>query len=498
MPRRGDLLHWGKRWLYLVHRWIGIATCLLFALWFASGLAMMYVPFPSLTQQERLEGLAPIDWGRVQTLAPTNDFLEQGVDGPVWRGAAAISATDSTSTATVGAARARAIAGAFGHAVPVAAERIVRDQWTVAGSFDRFRPLWKVSLSGPEGRVLYVASTNGAVVLDTRRTERFWNWLGSVPHWIYPTVVRTDQSLWRQVILWTAGPAIVVAVTGMWIGILRMRLSRRYKGGRVSPYRGWPWWHHIGGLVGGPLLVAWIFSGWLSVDPGRWFASEGIGDTARAAYAGEGFPPEIDWDRLAQMEEGQDARRAQLIWTDGTPVLLLWHADVHPAALDARSLEPFRFEPARLVRAAERLVPGARIEGTERLTAADAYWYEAKGEVELPMMRVRFADPEKTWVHISPATGQIQGDVNSRRRLYRWLFDALHRWDLNGLITNRPLWDIWMWLWSILGSLASVSGIIMGYRRLTRNGSPAAKARRSTARVPSGHPIGAADPRVPF
>ena len=43
----------GRRWLYIVHRWVGIASALLFAMWFASGLVMLYVPYPSLSERER-------------------------------------------------------------------------------------------------------------------------------------------------------------------------------------------------------------------------------------------------------------------------------------------------------------------------------------------------------------------------------------------------------------------------------------------------------------
>jgi hypothetical protein len=65
--------HAGRRWhnpapmkalvsraLYLIHRWLGIATCLLVLMWFVSGLVMLYVPFPKLTTEERLPHLAPI------------------------------------------------------------------------------------------------------------------------------------------------------------------------------------------------------------------------------------------------------------------------------------------------------------------------------------------------------------------------------------------------------------------------------------------------------
>ena len=29
-----------KRWLYLIHRWTGIILCVLFAIWFVSGVVM--------------------------------------------------------------------------------------------------------------------------------------------------------------------------------------------------------------------------------------------------------------------------------------------------------------------------------------------------------------------------------------------------------------------------------------------------------------------------
>ena len=40
--------------LFSIHRWLGIGMALLFALWFASGIIMMYVEYPQLTEAERL------------------------------------------------------------------------------------------------------------------------------------------------------------------------------------------------------------------------------------------------------------------------------------------------------------------------------------------------------------------------------------------------------------------------------------------------------------
>ena len=43
--------------LQLLHRWLGITCCLFFAMWFASGAVMHWVPFPELSESERVAGL---------------------------------------------------------------------------------------------------------------------------------------------------------------------------------------------------------------------------------------------------------------------------------------------------------------------------------------------------------------------------------------------------------------------------------------------------------
>lgn len=477
------LNHWGKRWLYIVHRWVGIVTCLLFVIWFVSGLVMIYVPFPSLGREERLAGLPPIDWRqvRVQPVAalgsgepPGTMALEMRGTGPVWRvdprdgPQRVVSARDGLQIATAGPQDARTIAERFARAPVVQMESVERDQWTVAGSFDKHRPLWKASLGGEGGRVLYVSSQTGAVVLDTSRGERFWNWLGSVPHWIYPTVLRQDNAAWRQVVMWVSGPCIVGAVTGLWIGILRLRTGRRrFKGGRMTPYHGWMKWHHVTGLIGGVALTAWMFSGWLSVDPFRLFASGGVGEAARVAYAGAGRVPPIDLAALSRSASG--AKRVEITWTGGRPLLLVQRARAAQAVLDPATLAPARLnERALVVTAAVRLLPGVPIAGVDRLTAPDYYWYEVGEPPRLPVLRIRFGDPAGTWVHVDPVTGQLLGDLDRRRRIYRTAFDLLHKWDINPLTLHRPVWDVVLWLLSLLGLATSVTGIVIGWRRLAR------------------------------
>src|SRR5215475_13638603 len=96
--------------LATLHRWWGIAFCLLFAMWFASGIVMHFVPYPT-----RAEAPYPasIDTSRAST------------------------------------------------------KIIDYDQWTVAGKFDHDRPLKCIALNDDAGTEVYVSIASGIVVLTT-------------------------------------------------------------------------------------------------------------------------------------------------------------------------------------------------------------------------------------------------------------------------------------------------------------------------------------------
>ena len=70
-------LRQAQRWLYWTHRWIGIATCLLFAMWFISGLVMIYVGFPVLTEAER-RALLPVIDGQQVRVSPADALAAAG------------------------------------------------------------------------------------------------------------------------------------------------------------------------------------------------------------------------------------------------------------------------------------------------------------------------------------------------------------------------------------------------------------------------------------
>lgn len=474
-----------KRWLYLVHRWLGVVTCLLCVMWFLSGLVMLYVPFPSWSDEERMANLPPVATARVRILPddafsragvtafPTTFRLETFKGAPVYRIATvdkrvSLSALTGEVIADVEPDDAKGhLQATFPDARPAFLERVDYDQWTVSQRFDAHRPLLKFALGDPANTIVYVSSSTGEIVQNATRQERVWNWLGAIPHWIYFSPIRKDQGLWRQAVMWLSGPLVIGAIAGLWIGVLRLRLRKRYARNRVTPYRGWTKWHHLGGLIGGLFLTTWIASGWLSVNPFGLFARTTLSERQQVAFAGwsEGMAYGVTGDVLAALPA--KAREIAFGLVGGRPTIVV-RSSGHSRLLDARTGTPVTISDTALVVAAQRILPSMPVTRAQRLTTEDVYWYSHHRKRPLPVLKVTFADPSATWLFINPATGEIAGLSDKSARAYRWLFNFVHDYDLPILVRHQPARDAIVWLFSIAGLVVALSGVVLGYRALRR------------------------------
>src|SRR5262245_276560 len=155
------------RALVVLHRYLGVAVGLLMAMWFLSGIVMMYVGFPRLTEAERLRIQSPVPW---QTCCRFGERIHD--DQPIIRaqvenyaGAAAlrlrrVGQPDSLLDLAEGAFVAINAEAAQGVALAVAPriirraaaivahEQITVDQWTV-GRYLRDRPLYRFDFDDP-------------------------------------------------------------------------------------------------------------------------------------------------------------------------------------------------------------------------------------------------------------------------------------------------------------------------------------------------------------
>jgi hypothetical protein len=197
-------------------------------------------------------------------------------------------------------------------------------------------------------------------------------------------VLRQDGPLWRQVVLWTSGICVPVTMSGIWVGILGLRLRRRYSGGKITPYRGWMAWHHVTGFFAGMFVLTWIFSGWLSLDPGEFFAGRGPPHEMMLRYAGHDAPT-MAAKFLSRPPIAAVA--ARFVWLGGKPLMLLADRGGRQTSDDPATGVAAPLSDATIFEAARRLMPQAEMTMQRRLDRYDDYWYAHHQQRALPVLR---------------------------------------------------------------------------------------------------------------
>src|SRR5215469_340234 len=86
MPRAGPSFRYfavlTHRWAILTHRWLGVALCILFAMWFVSGIVLMYCDYPTVGAEDRLARAKPIDGARIRLSPPEAYARLNAIEAP--------------------------------------------------------------------------------------------------------------------------------------------------------------------------------------------------------------------------------------------------------------------------------------------------------------------------------------------------------------------------------------------------------------------------------
>lgn len=463
------------RWLHLGHRWLGVLLAPMLLLWFVSGLVMLFVARPQLDEAARLAASPVLATASVR-LSPAAAWQALGLPGaprairlhaaggrPAYRllaedGWHAVAADDGEVLPPFDAAAARRLlVDLAGARALFDAGRVDVDQWTVYRSFDAQRPFWL--LRQDNGREFYVSSRSGELALVTSRSERAWNWLGSVVHWLYLTPLRQHGVFWRQLLLWLAFAGILASFSGVWLGWQRLRLRRRYGGDRRTPYRdAWKKWHHLLGLGVSLILLLWLVSGWLSLNPlglaaaparslGR--AALDVATLAQVPQPTAGSR-ELEWLRLGEhtlrLDKGEGGSR--IILAGRAPVAALTLADIE---------------------AALRAVPGLQVAGSAWLTEPDHRYFPLRHYPRsFPVARITLADENGSILYVSPESGRIVLVADAHDFTHRWLYQGLHRLDFPVLVRHPLARDALIVLLSALGLAFCLTGCRLAWGRLRR------------------------------
>jgi hypothetical protein len=472
-----------KRKAFLSHRWLGVGLSALFVLWFFSGIVMMYVGFPATDHERRIAGQAELaipstccESGTLVFKAPERPRLRM-LNGTALVGMAGnwYAVADGTALEPVDQPTARdvtmaALARLKEASTLQAGDTRHNDQWTVPQRYDPHRPLHHFRLQ--DGRHIHVSGTSGEILLETTRAERGWNWVGAVIHWLYFTPIRAHPRFWAELVIWLSVAGTLLAIAGFWGGLKQLRLRRLQRGKSAIPYRGWAAWHHATGLVFGFFVITFIISGLLSLRPWGLFDREPV--TAEEQGVVHGNPPALSVPmmvdaliRARTLDPDTTIREVVFQGLDGQ-----WWARLR------NGVDPDRFLPLggqqiypripdkHMENIADRLASDRAVRGREWLDRPDFYYYSNRGEPNFPVLRLQLKDGVAPWYYLDPTAGELSRKIDANGRAFRWWFNALHSLDFPWLIYFRPAWDVVVILLSLGGLVISLSGLIVGWRRL--------------------------------
>ena len=510
--------------LMFVHRYLGVAFCLIFVIWFASGIVMIYKRLPEYSAEERLARLPPLNAAAVR-FTPA-EAMEAGNVGqparrvvltslrsrPVYRfvvdgGAATVFADDGSYLEPVEPEAAVAIAvDAFpesrGTARHIGALE-QSDQWTINNRFGVGGALHKVALGDPAGTEVYVAEASGDIVMKTDRSSRFWGYAGPVMHWFYFTPLRAERGpLWGNLVIYGSVVGCLLCVLGLVIGVYRFSAARRYKRGTsFTPYSGWMRWHHYAGLLFGVFTFTWVFSGLLTMTPWNLFAQGG--PTAAQARAIRGDDVALDRftstpaEAIVEFQKQFQPKEIVLLQFMGTPFYAAYqggdqsgrpHQDtarfsagggLSRVLVAADAAAPYvkdGFSRDELLAAARAAMSGMEPVEVAWLTDIDAYYYERSGGgARLPALRAKFDDEDETWLYLDARDGSLAQVEVRGSRAERWLYQGLHSLDVPWLYQTPWAWYSLMILLSLGGLALSLTSSVIAWKMLRAKASSVAE-----------------------
>ena len=318
--------------------------------------------------------------------------------------------------------------------------------------------------------------------------------------------------------VWSSLVGTVMCAMGIVIGIWRYSLSGRFRPRRTrshTPYSNWMKWHHYAGLLFGFFACTWAFSGALSLGPFGFLKGSAPSRAYREAVTGG--PVDLTPLTVARiLAAAATVRRSfapkelDFFQFQGEPYFIAYvppapsesapwrNSDISAATslhIDREhvlvsALRPLDgtfngFKKERMWEVARYAMPGVPIQDSEWLSACDAYYYSQEGEVAA-VLRIRYADPTQTWLHLDPSRGVIASRLERGTRWNRWLYHGFHSLDFPFMYYKRPMWDLAVILLSLGGIAISITSALPAWRRLARHVKPmlGGQSPRPSARLP--------------
>lgn len=474
------------KFLFKIHKYIGGFIAIFFLMWFVTGIILVYYPYPRISEQmvnERMEtihcsSLPDVSFiqervdDKIESLSlrqfQGQTLFEMKADGKKSTWVADTSQVQQVKPLTF--ATVQAEAAKWSDAPVMRVDTLhEREQWVLYSKYDRMMPIYKFYFDDEQQTELFVSGKNGEPIQLTTLEQRFWAWVGAIPHKLYFPYIRKDVDRWKAWIVASGSICLVASLSGFILGLYLLINRYRQKNRWEIPYkRGWKRWHYITGLIFGVFLVWWSISGIFSMSRvPQWLVptkAEFTFNTSR--LWGKGVLPletyQLDYRKLQEVYP--DLKKVDWVRFADIPAYRIIEGE-NERYIDASGTEVVALNvPQKTIEEGFRKIHGNDSKMTVTvLEKYDNYYLNLRRTLELPVYKVEFDDDDHNLYYVNPRDGYIRY-LNKNKIVDKWLFSAIHYLNM-GWLVNRPwLWTFCLWFLCIGCGIVCFTGVVLGIK----------------------------------
>lgn len=473
-----------------LHRITGTIVSLFFAMWFLTGLVLIYHGYPGVEDadlnrhRENLPDSLPALQAMLDRLP--GDVMPTQVSLRQFQGQTLFSLGNRDTSFTfcpdpsepvrpVDWQTVESVARRWVNAEPVRVDTLYkRAQWILYSSYDSKLPIYRLSYDDPARHEIFISQRDAEVQQFTDLRSRRWAYFGAIPHKFYIPAIRGDADKWKVWITVGGIFCIIAALTGLYTGIYRLVQRHRRQKGWGTPYRKRVYrWHHVAGLVFGLFMLAWGISGamsmqriptWLVPMQGDYFfSSSKMWDKRRDLPLAEW---KLDYRLLKQA--WPELKEVEWMHFGAVPAYRIVEGE-NERYVDARGPVPVELTiPETEVAAGVRRINGDdAVFRIEEMDHYDDYYLSRWNTLTLPVYKVTVDDADGQVYYVNPKTGHVRY-LTRNKMVKKWVFSGIHYLNIRWLIERPVLWTIAIWTLCLGGAFVSLTGVVLGIRFIRR------------------------------
>ncbi|MCT4600937.1 MAG: PepSY domain-containing protein [Marinifilaceae bacterium] len=350
------------------------------------------------------------------------------------------------------------------------------DQWIPWERYKMYFPIKKYYLDDDEASVIYASLKTGEIVQKTSRKSRWLARIGAIPHWFYFKYLRLNAKAWSNTVLWFSGIGAIMCLAGIILGFYRMRRRKRDKKRGLlnfSPYKKrWYKWHHILGFFFGFTCFTFVFSGMMSLtNVPNWIMNVDNSVNYKAKWSSK-FKVDDYKLPISSIINTNSESIKEIRWdvAYSKPSYFLYSNEYYfPKYYDASRVDSLIEIKTNRNFIENRLysIFKDKIKNIDIFHTPDDY-YGRRPSAQLPFLRIEFNDENETFMYIGVESGKCISLNNKSKRLRRWLYKGLHTLNFKFLREHDWIRKFILLFLCVGGLFVSYTGIILSVKYIRR------------------------------